>query len=440
MSGVAEEFAARMDELAPSSRVVVAVSGGLDSMALLALMSCFTRQRGGALVVAHFNHHLRGHESDDDEEFVRQAAAGMGWLCRVGGGDVRAAARGISIEMAARDLRHRFLAEVAREAGGDLFLAHHADDQIELHLMRTRRGVRGPGLGGMQMDSRSPVDRNVRLLRPLLGVSRGRLADFVRQNQVQYREDSSNAEAGNERNRIRMDVIPRLRDQIGGGFDGAILRSVAEEQQRCALARAAAKKWLTESGDFAALTAPMQEEILAAQLEANAIPVTKRRLAALLSRPGALFEVGGGRRISRDRLGRLKVFREEWSGAEQKIAIETSGETLFEGLRIQWSFPGGADLTGKGNVMFFDADKVGAGAKLRHWRKGDRIQLSGRASVRPLHEMFSRNKIEREMRHQAIVAETGGGEIFWVEGLRVTERFKVTGQTRRHMEWRWERE
>lgn len=89
-------------------------------------------------------------------------------------------------------------------------------------------------------------------------------------------------------------------------------------------------------------------------------------------------------------------------------------------------------------AMVFDAERVGWPVVLRHWQQGDVIRLSGRSQARPLHEMFSRNKIPREERHRAVVAATAGGEIFWAQGLRITEQFKITPETRRFLEWRWQ--
>src|SRR4051812_46841466 len=123
MSGLQERFKAALEALRSGPAFVVGVSGGIDSMALLNLL----QNSGKKLVIAHFNHQLRGAESDGDEAFVRDEAMKLGLEFRAGRGDVRAEAKGISIEMAARNLRHAFLAKVAQEARGDIVLAHHAD-------------------------------------------------------------------------------------------------------------------------------------------------------------------------------------------------------------------------------------------------------------------------------------------------------------------------
>ena len=164
-------------------RVVVAVSGGVDSMALLHALHSLAPDFGWKLSVAHFNHRLRGRSSDADERLVRATARRLKLPCDVAAADVRkaAAAQGVSIEMAARQLRHEFLARCARKRGArTVALAHHADDQIELFLLRLLRGAGGDGLGGMKARNLSPADRRISLVRPLLEFSKEEIAAFAR--------------------------------------------------------------------------------------------------------------------------------------------------------------------------------------------------------------------------------------------------------------------
>ena len=161
--------------LADGARVLVAVSGGVDSMVLLRVLQTLASERGWRLVAAHFNHRLRGAASDGDARFVERAARKLGLECVVESGDVRALARkrGWSVEMAARELRHEFLARTAKRLGiGTVALAHHADDQVELFFLRLLRGA-GGGLAGMKWQSASPADKSVAMIRPLRCFSMG---------------------------------------------------------------------------------------------------------------------------------------------------------------------------------------------------------------------------------------------------------------------------
>ena len=135
-------------------RILVAVSGGLDSMVLLSLLHRLAPQFGGQLIVAHFNHQLRGRASATDESFVRKTAMALGLPFRAGRGAVKVYAqqRGLSVEMAARELRHEFLARTAvRMKCRIVTLAHHADDQVELFFSAPIAGRRWGGFGGDEM-------------------------------------------------------------------------------------------------------------------------------------------------------------------------------------------------------------------------------------------------------------------------------------------------
>ncbi len=406
-------------------------------MALLDLAARNLRKH--RLIVAHFNHQLRGEESDGDEAFVRAAAEGRGLEFIVGRGDVRGAARGISIEMAARKLRHDFLAKTAREFEADIVLAHHANDQIELFLMRVLRGVQGAGLGGMRDAIASSADGAVRILRPFLAVRKGELAAHVQDCGVAHREDSTNAQLEAERNRIRHEVVPQLEKRFGASYEEDFLGRIAEIQKLSDRTRAAAKAWLAEADDFLRLPAFLKSEVVCMQLEAAKIPVTGALVKALTAGVGKDVSIRAGETVSRDGKGRLHFYGEGSRAETKSVNLRERNSAEFGGVVVRWSFAAVGDLAKREGELCFDAERVGDAVTLRFWRPGDRVQLSGRGAERPLHEMFSRNKVTREERRRAIVATTEGGEIVWVEGLRITEKFKITAGTRRFLRWSWAR-
>jgi tRNA(Ile)-lysidine synthase len=190
--------------------VLVAVSGGLDSMVLLHLLAGLAPDHGWRLAVAHFNHRLRGRSSDADERLVRKAADTLGLPFISDAADVRkyASAHKLSIEMAARQLRHGFLARVARKRGiRTIALAHHADDQVELFFLRLLRGAGGEGLAGMKWKNPSPRHPGIQLVRPLLDCTKSELAAWARRERIPFREDASNASLKFQRNRIRHELL-----------------------------------------------------------------------------------------------------------------------------------------------------------------------------------------------------------------------------------------
>ena len=188
-------------------RVLCAVSGGLDSMCLLHLLSTWGREKGLSVTAAHFNHHLR-QTADRDEAFVRDWCAAHDVPCLCGSGDVGgyAAETGKTIEEAGRELRYAFLETARRDSGSDVILtAHHADDNAETILLNLLRGTGLQGLTGI------PAERDG-ILRPFLEVTRRELEAYAEENHVPHVEDETNQEDDAARNLLRHKVLPVLRE------------------------------------------------------------------------------------------------------------------------------------------------------------------------------------------------------------------------------------
>ncbi|MBI5774288.1 MAG: tRNA lysidine(34) synthetase TilS, partial [Verrucomicrobia bacterium] len=259
--------------LARGQSILVAVSGGVDSMVLLRVLHELAAKHRGKIVVAHFNHRLRGRASDGDEKFVRQAVARLKLKCVAGRGNVRqfAQKKKLSVEMAARELRHRFLASAARRMKiKSIATAHHADDQVELFFLRLLRGAGSAGLGGMGASAPSPADAKVRLIRPLLEIPKAELLAFAKVRRIAFREDASNASLDFQRNRIRHELLPLLRRNYQPALDKAVRRlmDIVREEGKCV--RAAAEQWLKggNAGDFSRLSVAIQRQVLQLQLHA----------------------------------------------------------------------------------------------------------------------------------------------------------------------------
>lgn len=209
------EFAAELRrQFSLRRKYLIGVSGGRDSVALLHLLHAAGYAK---LVVCHLNHGLRGRESGRDAVFVRRLAEKMGCPAEVERRPVAAIAKRekLSVETAARQCRHEFFAAMARRHRcGRIFLAHHADDQVETVLLNLCRGAGFRGLSGMREVSEYRAgDTTLTMLRPLLGVRRAEIEAYVSENAISFREDSTNAETdGFTRNRIRGEVIPLLNE------------------------------------------------------------------------------------------------------------------------------------------------------------------------------------------------------------------------------------
>ena len=192
-------------------RYLIGVSGGRDSIALLNLL---VELRYKKLVLCHLNHQLRGAASRSDARFVEKVARDLGLDCEIGSTDVGVLAKRskLSIETAARFARLAFFVEVARRRRcSRMFLAHHADDLVETALLNLFRGAGPGGMAAMRKFSIHRIGKTeLTILRPLLGVWRSEIDSYVRQNELEFREDSTNAALHSSRNKIRHRILPDI--------------------------------------------------------------------------------------------------------------------------------------------------------------------------------------------------------------------------------------
>ena len=257
-------YCRRWDMLPQGGTVLCALSGGLDSMTLLHILSILREETGFQVAAAHFHHGLRA-AADRDQEFVRDWCRRRGVPLACGRGDTLALARreGLSVEDAARKLRYAFLEEAAADMGADrTATAHHREDNAETLLLHLLRGAGTQGLGGI------PPVRG-RVVRPLLEVSRGEIEACAARNGIPHVEDETNGDAAYTRNRVRLEVLPLL-EEISPGCAGRIAAAaVLLREENAYLQREAEKNLPVREGNSVSLPASLLEE---------ADPVIRRRL------------------------------------------------------------------------------------------------------------------------------------------------------------------
>ncbi|MBQ1920563.1 MAG: tRNA lysidine(34) synthetase TilS [Selenomonas sp.] len=241
MLEIVEQFCRKNRILPPGARILAACSGGADSVALLYILWRLRSRYGWQVAAAHYEHGIRGRQSEEDAAFVRDLCAQWQIPCFVENGDVPAFAReqGYSLEQAARIKRYEFLQRICKEQGLEVIaLGHHADDQAETVLMRILRGTGITGLAAMR-----PVSGQ--LVRPLLGVAKEQILRFCQQEGLPFRQDATNFVADCTRNRLRLELIPLLRQ----GYNPEVERGL------CQLAAVAAEADDFISGEVARLWA-----------------------------------------------------------------------------------------------------------------------------------------------------------------------------------------
>ena len=430
--------------------VLLAVSGGVDSMVLLELLHRLASSHRWRLTVAHFNHQLRGGASELDERLVRAAARRLRLACVVDRADVRqfARAQNVSVEMAARQVRHAFLARATRQEGiRTIAVAHHADDQVELFFVRLLRGAGSQGLAGMKWSNASPEDKRLILVRPLLGCTKAELHAFASATKLRYREDATNASWDILRNRIRHQLLPLLRKEYQPALDKVVLKLMEILAGESGLVGELVRNWRREATPaFDELDVALQRRILQEDLTSLSVGPAFDLVEQLRTFPARPVMIDSGCVLKHDGRGRIEKVALEpggFSDHQQALRLGSSpGQGTFDGMAIRWRI-----VSNKGRRWpkysagseWFDADKVGRAVVLRHWRPGDRFQPAGMRQSVKLQDLFTNLKIPRRRRHDLVVAALGSGEIWWVEGLRISERFKLTASTRRRLRWSWRR-
>jgi tRNA(Ile)-lysidine synthase len=435
-----EENIARHKLLASGARVIVAVSGGVDSMVLLDVLYRLRKARKWRLELAHFNHQLRGDASDADEQFVRGTAGKLGLAFHVDRGDVAglASSKGISIEMAGRELRHLFLARIAvPRKSFQVALAHHADDQVETFLLRLLRGDVGAGLAGMRWCRRASADSRVKLVRPLLNISKQEITEYARAAGLAFRQDLTNVDLHYQRNRIRHEILSSV-EKYQPQVRSIILRTVEVLADEKDFLGQTARDWLRRRRPaFEMLHTALQREVIRQQLLETAVTPTFELIDALRTVQDKIFTVSGGRQISRNStglVGEKNRRSSRFDTSEEMLSLVVQGELWTGKKTVAWEF---VERRGKSEegVEYFDRDAVGEDIVIRRWRAGDRFRPIGATHAIKLQDLFTNLKVSSAERRERLVGAAQNGEIFWVEGIRIGENFKVHPETRKILKW-----
>jgi tRNA(Ile)-lysidine synthase len=443
--------------LASGDHLLVAVSGGADSVALLHALCALRTDLDIRITVAHLDHCIRGEAARQDADFVADLAAKLEVPCIVQRRDIPRIARnrGISLEMAARDERYAFLAQTARRRKANaVATAHTADDQAETVLLKLTRGAGARGLGGI----RHRVDRDgLTVVRPLLDATRAEVEKYLRRMGVAWREDLSNVDTSFLRNRIRHEVLPLLETRLNPKVRDALLRAADLLREDDDWLMGAAQGALVEcrsNSKPGTLSVPsLRKQHLAARrrvlqlwLADEGIPAAAldfdaaARIESLLGRAknGAIAPLAGGCRVVR----RYDEITVEWGEdaitAPFRVAIAVPGETVLaeQGLRIVTEIQ-----TGVSKEMPIQAGRLPARASLslqalgrrklvmRSWREGDRIRPLGMRGSKKVQDIFVDAKLARERRASVPLFDCAG-EIVWVPGYRIARDWEIIDETK----------
>jgi len=441
------------------SPLLVAVSGGADSVCLLHILAELREKLGIALHIAHLNHKLRGAESDADAGYVAELADSLDIPFTVGERDVAALKkeRRISLEEAAREARYTFLAQTAKTIGaGEVAVGHTADDHIETVLMHLVRGSGVKGLGGLKARTSRRLDgEEITIVRPLLEVSRRETAEYCRQHHLAPREDSSNLSLSPLRNRIRHQLLPLLRE-YNPQINEALLRTsrIADEDigfidEQCSRlwVNIAAKQGNAVTIDRQGLlkTPPvLRRYLLRMSIEKLAGDIKDIEMChiddmmAISAKPaGKRLDLPGGLVFATDYdryiISRGEATLSPYPPLKGEHTLKLPGETVIPGWRIEAAVVEPSKLTAKpeGEDDFtarLDCDKTGDRLTVRSRRRGDRFQPLGMNQPKKLGEFMINARIPQAWRNNVPIVSSPE-HIVWVVGCRIDDRIKIAEDT-----------
>lgn len=439
----------------PGQHVLVAISGGPDSVALLSLLHHLRSHWSLTLTAVHFNYGLRGAESEGDQRFVESYCRNLDVPLHVRAVRIDAHPRHNSLQAEARDIRYRLMQEIRTRCGADrIAVGHTADDQAETVLLWILRGAGLAGLSGM------PAVRNDTIIRPLYETTRKEILTHLRTAGLSYREDSSNTNPRYLRNRMRREVIPVLTQVVPSSVKALcrladLCRADDQHLDREAAARMAVavtwdstEAWILDRRILVELPLPLQRRCLRLLLRRSdpqqhppSLHMIERvlRLASTQESVSRVNMKAGHIVVTTQSLRFLPFpikhqgSRRHWDDDTLRAPFPVPGELIWSGtgqqLQVQLQEYDGRDAIQGQERILVDADRVTHALTIRNWLPGDRFCPSGMGGhSKKLQDFFTDLKIPvaRRFRIPLVVAPEG---ILWIVGYRQDERWVPTSST-----------
>lgn len=424
-----DEYIAHQQLLTKGTRVVVGLSGGADSVALLAILVELRYK----CIACHCNFMLRGDESVRDRNHAYSIAQQMGveyvetTFDTIG----YAQEKGISIEMAARELRYRWFEEMRQEHNAEaIAVAHHRDDNAETVLLNLTRGTGLAGLTGMK-------SRNGYVVRPLLCVSRAELLQYLANKHLTYVTDSTNLEAIYTRNKLRLEVIPQLRE-INSAFDTCFERTISYLRDSEKFYRDSIEQWKER------VCTTVEQELYVDINKLHLSPAPSTLLFEILSPMG--FNATQIEAMSNKELPSGRQFLSTTHRAlshRDTLIISAMGQQPDNSILATWQQgdtdskhnivlsyhnANGYEIPRNKNIACYDADKIVFPLVLRHWRQGDSFIPFGMHGRKKVSDYFSDHKFSIVRKEKALLL-CDSEKILWIVGERAGNEARITDKT-----------
>jgi tRNA(Ile)-lysidine synthase len=456
----------KFDMLSLNDRVLIGISGGPDSVTLLNILLSFKKRYNLSLFLAHLDHMLRGKESDEDVNFVKNLAQELGIPCEIKSCHLTKITRKehLALEEAARKYRYKFFLETARKfKTNKIALGHNADDQVETVLMRFLRGSGLEGLMGI------PPVRG-KIIRPLIECSRAEIEEYCKENKIEYRVDSSNKEVVYFRNKIRLELLPLLSKSYNKNIKDIMLRLrtiISEVSEylnqetelffKEVVRRESPEMVIIDLKKITSLPLALKRRIIRKSIEVvkgNLYSISFRHSNEILK----LTEYQLGEKeiclpdnlIAKKIYNKIMIYKKRIS-KDQKEEIPTPweydilipGKTEIKslGIKVEIKILDSTDIKSffcftrkklKGKFLeFIDYNKVKLPLKLRNRRSGDWFYPLKMEGLKKIKDFFIDNKIPKGYRDLIPILVDGEDQIIWVMGMRLDDRVKIKSDTKK---------
>lgn len=427
-----ESYIENKNLLRPGATVVVGVSGGADSVALLHILNSLAYK----CIVAHCNFHLRMDESDRDELFVRNMAEALNLpFYKI---DFQtneyASEHKVSIEMAARDLRYAWFEQLRLTTRAEaIAVAHHADDNAETLLMNIIRGTGIRGLTGIKA-------HNGVIVRPLLCCSRTEIELYLQKQQVKFVIDSTNAQTDYKRNKIRNQLLPLL-EEINPSVRETLNENISKFEDVCAIYEESIALKIDQIVEKKSDEIYINIDLLKSEIASETLlyEITKNMgfhadqihniILHLNSESGKTFS-SEKYRLIKDR--KYLIINKIRSKNINEAEIKISDSSVISPIHLQLKhFQRETDfeISKQADCVHLDAETLNFPLKIRKWKKGDRFYPFGMKGQKKLSDFFTDLKMNMIDKENVYVLVTANNEIVWVVGIRTDNRFRITKKT-----------
>lgn len=424
-------------------RVLVGVSGGIDSVVLLDVLNHLEYE----CEVVHINFQLRGSESAEDQTFVTQLCDGIGVVCHVYQVSVRSvpARTKSSVQMMAREIRYEKFAQIASQRQIPVVaVGHHGDDQAESLLMNLNRGTGPEGIAGMRPIRN--LDPHAHLIRPLLAEDRASIRQYAEVRKLEWREDASNQDEAYARAKLRRHVMPHLNSDALARSSNLVAQWVDQViSPMITQSLATASRGTSLRIQVLQQLPPVLAHRLVIEALRNWLPEApadethaKRIMSLIDSQPGKRIEFGSGM-VCRDRLhltftasvktesiDRLHLFPDATPviipGGQLRLDLTTTKPSCFQDSSDAW----------------LDAEKLTLPLTIRSWLPGDRLRPFGMEGTKKVSDLLTDNAVPASRRSDVCVV-CSGKSIVWIVGHRMSHTYRITKSTSRYARLSFER-